>query len=363
MAEGSVYRRKDGRWCAALQVNGQRRVKYAKTKREARHKLAELQRSVGQSGGLAQPGTRTVNDLLDEWLATAQVRTTTRAHYEWAINAHVRDTIGPLRLSQLQPGDLQRLYDTLPGVRLPSKIHRILNKALTKGVQWGWLAANPADRVTAPTYQPPRRTLWTEEQLQAFLEGVAGHKYEAAWLLALTTGLRISELLGLQWQDIDLEGRTLDVVRTRVRQARRHEVSTPKTEAGRRTVSLPEQAVSVLGSYREMQDEWREQAGEKWREGAWVFTTESGKPLPHSSLQKSLQRLCERLGIPNIGAHGLRHLHATLLLAEGLPVPAVSARLGHSNPQVTMAIYAHALPRQDQQAAEMIGRALEGAER
>lgn len=357
-----MFQRKDGRWVAQLQVHGKRRTKYGKSRREAQQKLAELQRSLGQDGMLAQPGTRSLDDVFTLYFKTAELRPTTKAHYQYIVSTYISPELGKARLSKLEPGDLQTFYSKLDGPRVPSKCHRLLHRALKLAVQWGWLPSNPAERVVAPTYHAPRKELWDEEQLAIFLAGVEGHKYGPVWVLGLSTGLRISELMGLQWRDIDFDAPTLTVERTRVKQAGLRAVMPPKTKAGHRTLTLPAQGLAALRTWRARQNAWRLQAGGEWpTEPGWVFTTEQGTPLPHSTVHKSLQDVCRRLDLPLIGTHGFRHLHATLLLSKGLPVTAVSARLGHANPQVTMTVYAHALPQQDQEAADLIGAALEQA--
>jgi integrase len=134
-------------------------------------------------------------------------------------------------------------------------------------------------------------------------------------------------------------------------------VTTPKTPSAARTIVLPAVASDALKRQKAQQDAWRETTG--WQQDSgFVFTGETGQPLHHSTVQHALKRECARLGLSPITPHGLRHLHASLLLHEGVPVPAVSARLGHANPNVTMQIYAHALAGQDAQAALAIGRAL-----
>jgi len=358
MSSGSVFQRKDGRWVAALTVNGKRKLVYAKSQAEARRRLAELQQEVGRTGIIARPGKRTVNDLLDVWLDTAQLRVTTRTGYEKVLRTHVRSVLGGMRLARLSPDHLQKLYSRLDGKRTPSKVHRILHRALAQAVLWGWLATNPADRVAAPTYTAARRTLWTEAQLQRFLDASATHRYAPLWVLALASGLRQGELLGLQWADLDLEHGVLAVRRTLHRIKGQLVTQPPKTRAGERVMTLPPSTVQVLRHWRSVQAAERLAAAGQWAAEDWVFTNAAGDPLPDQTIIHALRDLCVRQGLPNIGHHGLRHLHATLLLAQGLPVPAVSARLGHANPQITMSVYAHALPAQDQQSADAIGRAL-----
>lgn len=157
---------------------------------------------------------------------------------------------------------------------------------------------------------------------------------------------------------LDLEHGVLAVRRTLHRIKGHLVAQPPKTGAGERVLTLPSATVPVLRHWRSVQAAERLAAGGQWPATDWVFTNAVGEPLSDQTIIHALRDLCARHDLPNIGHHGLRHLHATLLLAQGLPVPAVSAWLGHANPQITMSVYAHALPAQDQQAAEAIGRAL-----
>jgi len=125
-----------------------------------------------------------------------------------------------------------------------------------------------------------------------------------------------------------------------------------------RTIALPQEAQQALRRQKRMQAQLRLKAGPAWEGTGLVFTGERGQPLCQSTVQHALRRECERLGLPPMTPHGLRHLHASLLLEAGLPVPQVAQRLGHATPQVTMSVYAHALNRSDREAAEVLQRAI-----
>lgn len=359
--QGSIIQRRDGRWQISLQVNGVRRTVYATSEREARAKLRQLQAQVATDGALTTPGRRTVADLIDAWLSNApNLKPATIAQHRWFFDTYVRADLGRVRLERVTPDQLQRLYARLtPSVA--STVHRMLHRAFAVAVLWRWLPANPCDRVLPPAYKPQRKTLWTQDQLAAFLTGAAEHWLYPLWLLLLSTGLRLGEALALRWDDAGM-GVAVTVSGTLRRLDGQAVVTPPKTPAARRTVLLPPPAIEALKRQQAQQAAWRTEAREgwhDWQDSGFVFTSAEGKPLWASTVQHALKRECERLGLPPVTPHGLRHLHASLLLHEGVPVPAVSARLGHANPQVTMSIYAHALAGQDAVAATAIGRVLE----
>ena len=361
--EGTVFQRRDGRWQAALMVNGTRRTVYGKSEREVRDKLRELRRQADADGALPTPGKRTVADLVDAWLTSApDLKPTTAAQYRWFFETYARAPLGDVRLEKVTPDQLQRLYAGLtPAVG--QRVHTILHRAFDVAVLWRWLASNPADRVLRPVPKRKSRVLWTHDELQTFLEGTAGHWLHPLFLLLAATGLRLGEALALTWNDVGL-GVAVTVTGTLHRLDGQVVVNTPKTPAAVRTVLLPPVAIDGLQRQKAQQDAWRARAGARWQDSAFVFTSaRRGASLRHDVVEAALRRECARLGLPAVTPHGLRHLHASLLIADGVPVTAVSARLGHANPAVTLKIYAHALPGQDAQAAMAIGRVLEVRER
>lgn len=357
--DGSIVQRPNGLWQASLQLNGTRRTVYAKTERAVRAKLRDLQRQMDTTGALPAPGRRMVSDLLEAWLDSApNLKLTTITQYRQFAALYILPAIGGVRLERVTPDRLQKLYATLsPSVA--DKVHRILHRAFAVAVRWGWLGANPSERVLRPAYKSARPTMWSQAELDAFLAGAAEHWLYSLWLLLAATGLRLGEALALRWDGVGLGGVALTVTGTLHRSSGgQWTISSPKTAAGVRTVILPPVAAAVLAAQRDQQDAQRTAAGSAWQEYGLVFTGETGQPLYPSTVQHALKRECARLNLPAVTPHGLRHLHASLLIADGIPVPAVAARLGHASPNVTMKLYAHALPGQDVAAAQAIAAAL-----
>jgi integrase len=356
--DGAIAKRKDGRWQASLQVNGKRRTVYGKTEREVRAKLRELQREAENTGGLPVSERHTLNELLDTWVANApNLKPSTIAKNRWFLDTCVRPTLGDLRLDKVTPDRLQALYSELTPA-MAEKVHRLLHRVFAVAVLWRWLPTNPCDHVLKPTYKTPQKTLWNHAQLDAFLEHSADHWLYPLWVLLIGTGCRLGEALALGWDDVGRGDAAVTGSRTLHRIDGEWVLDTAKTDNAVRTIILPPAAVAALERQQQQQVAWKETAGSSWEEWGLVFTGETGKPLFASTIQHALKRECERLELPAVTPHGFRHLHASLLLHEGVPVTAVSARLGHANPQITLKIYAHALPGQDGQAARAIGRVL-----
>ena len=362
--DGTLFQRQDGRWQASLQVNGKRKAVYGRTRSEAQKKLAAL-RQQASTRSLPDPGKRTLSDLLDAWLEAAAptLKPRTLADYRQVAGLYILPVLGKLRLSKLEPSHLQRLYAPLQGQgkqRTARKVHAVLHRAFALAVLWRWLPENPADRVLAPAYRAERKEMWTAEELAAFLAGTEGTWLQPLWIVALASGARLGELLALTWADVDMAAGRVSISKAGQHVAGEWVTTTPKTRAGSRALALPGEAMQALRHQRAQQARWRLKAGSDWQGSELVFSGATGRPLHGADVANAMRHTCRRLELPPVTPHGLRHLHASLLLQEGLPVPLVSQRLGHANPAITMSVYAHALKRQDDEAAAAIGRALAG---
>lgn len=362
--EGTIVKRSDGRYQASLQVNGHRRTVYGRTKAEVAQKLAELKRQASQAGDLPDPGKRTVTDLIAAWLDAVahDLKPRSMQDYQQTARLYILPELGGVRLSKLTPARVQSLLAKLQRQekhRAALKAYACLHRACRLAVLWGWLVENPCDRVLRPQYRAPRKEVWTVGELRTFLDGTRDHWLWPLFVLAAATGARLGELLALTWDDADLQSGTLAIRRSLQRVGGEWVIGEPKTRAGMRTIALPLEAIQALRKQKRMQAEMRLKAGGERQDWGLIFTGERGQPLCQSTVQHAVRRACQRLGLPPIGMHGLRHLHASLLLANGLAVPQVAKRLGHATPQVTMSIYAHALDIIDQQAADAVQKALE----
>ncbi len=339
--EGSIVQRKDGLWQASIQINGKRRTVYGKTEREARKKLREIQRQIDTVGALPNPGNRTLTELVEAWLETATLKPSTVAQYR-KFYGYVKPALGHVKLSNISPDAIQKLYaEFTPSVA--THIHRLLHRAFAVAVMWRWLPANPTDSVIKPSHKPTRKTLWTPKELGVFLDGTPDHWLRPLWVFLVGTGCRIGEALALQWDNIDTDNAvTIDGTLHWI--GGQCSVSKPKTPSGTRVILLPVPVIDALKTIE--------------RKSEFVFTNQSGQPLHPSTVQHAMKRECERLELPPMTPHGLRHMHASLLIGEGLPITAVSARLGHSAPDITLRTYAHTIAGQDAQATQAIDRVL-----
>lgn len=362
--EGSIFRRSDGRWVAKVangyDASGKRRRKtvYGKTKREVQDKLTELQQRQ-KLGALAESKGVSIAQYLERWLEDSvrgSVRPSTHERYDVLIRNQINPHIGGVRLDRLTAPDVQAFYNDLEkaGVspRLRQMTHNILRPALRQACRWGLIPHNVCDLVTPPKVQQGEIRFWSKEQSTEFLKDAKKDRLYALYalyVLAIATGMRQGELLGLQWVDIDLKTGTLAVRRTLIRLKGRNIIGEPKTAKSKRQIKLPSFAVDAL----------RQHKADMLTEGnsgsPWTFCTPTGILYNRSNfVRDSFHPLLGKSDLPGIRFHDLRHTAATLLLTGGVHPKVVQERLGHSKIAHTLDIYSHVTPSMQEQAADKL---------
>ena len=366
--EGSIYRRKDGRWAAAFTLeSGQRKTLYGRTRGDVAQRLREALQN--QSRGLPVTGDpQTVGDFLALWLQEAvatRVRPATALSYTAKIRHHINPAIGLIPLGKLSPRHVDRmLTEQLAQGYAPQSVrhhHAVLRNALGAAERWGLVARNVASLVTPPRVPRPDVQALTAADARAVLSTVRGDRLEALYLVGLTLGLRQSEALGLRWDDIDLDTGMLRVRRTLQRAEGRYQFYDTKSVRSRRAIALPRPLVQALKTHRARQGEERLRAGGAWEGSTWghlVFTNRLGQPLHGASVTRRLTRLLRDAGLRTLRYHDLRHGAATLMAAQGVPARVAMEVLGHAHISTTMEIYAHVAPDLQREATERIAELL-----
>jgi integrase len=264
----TVRRRQSGLFEARLQRDGRRFSVYGRTETEVRKKLAELERKLAIDQA-PPPGKLTVQELCERWLETERKRLRPRTlhDYQRLLERFVYPAIGSVRLTKLTPDRLQRLFDGIPG-RAASQTYRVLHRCFSVGTRWGYLAANPCDRVVPPAYQPPPVELPDADALAKLFSLCLDSDDDYAPLIGLTllTGLRLGEITALRWDDVDLETGRLSVVRSGQRIHGEWVETPPKTKAGRRVVPIGELGVRLLRRQKAVVARRKLQAGPAWQE-------------------------------------------------------------------------------------------------
>lgn len=303
--------------------------------------------------------------LLARWLPGKKLEL---AHSTWdgyrrKMERHVIPSLGKVSIRRLRPHHLERLYDEKLHPENGSRplapktvleIHLIIRGALNDAVRRGIVTRNVALVAHAPKLRSIPKVepqAWTALELQAFLREAAGHRlFPALWLLS-NTGLRRSELLGLQWDDVDLAEAIISINRGLVSVGYELHESRGKTTNSRRAIDLDPTTVAVLSAWKA----W--QAAERGAVGieptGWVFADVDGNPIHPHAISQAFKRIVARAGVPEVRLHDVRHTHGTLLIKAGVPVKVVSERLGHGNPAFTIDTYQHVLPGMQAEAARI----------
>lgn len=361
--EGSIYQRADGQWVGTVSLGygadgkRRRRTVYGKTKKEVQDKLAELQHQ-SRTGTLANASKMTVAVYLDRWLsesARVKVRGSTLESYERVVRIHIKPAIGHLALQKVTALDIESVYSAMEKAgkapRMRQYAHAILRRSFKIAVRWKLLTVNPCDAVESPTVPRNEIKPLDSKETAQFLEAASVDRLSALYVLAITTGLRQGELLGLQWADIDLDRATLSVRRTLLFTKYGIQIGEPKTDRGRRLVTLPSIAVEALRDHR------KRMVAEGWAGAEWVFCSSTGGHIWRGDLREhSLAKILKRAGLRHIRFHDLRHTAATLLLGEGVHPKVVQERLGHSTISLTMDTYSHVLPSMQSVAVEKLDK-------
>jgi len=362
--EGSVVRRKDGRWEARIDrgfAGGkrQRQSVYGKTRREVANKLA-AQLKAQQDGVMFVPANQSVETYFADWLDAVRptIRERTHYRYEQYVRLHIVPTIGTVRLAKLAPQHLRRLYEAKLAEKLsPTTVlhlHRVIHAALNQAARWDLVTRNVADLVDPPRMVRRPMTTLSAEQARTLFATASADRLHALYVLAVTTGMRQGELLALHWRDLDLKAGTAHV-RGSLQQMRDGELKIvePKTLRSRRQVTLTATALHALRRHRTRQAKERLRVGAAWLDDDLVFPNPVGGPMAANHLlRQNFYPLLAKAELPKIRFHDLRHTAATLLLEGNINTKVVSEMLGHTSVGITMDLYQHVTPTMQQVAAD-----------
>ena len=346
------------------------------TQAAAQQALDELFAEV-RGGTYVEPSKVTFGEYLGWWieaLPTTGRRPSTLKSYGRAIRSQVLGhEVAAIPLQSLTAIDLDRLYAHLlseggmkgTGLSMRSVrlLHTILQRALGDAERKDMLKRNPARFASPPSSsaaRAPEFTAWTPAELRRFLELSADSHHSCALRVAAMTGLRRGELVGLRWDDIDLDAGRLTVRHTLLNIEGELVEGTPKTKRGLRSLDLDAATVAALRAHRTAQVETRLLVGPAYQDSGYVFTRPDGRPWNPESVAQVFDRLVARNGLRRIRFHDLRHTHASHLLAAGANPKVVSERLGHASVAFTLDVYSHVMPGQQADAAAAVAELVDG---
>src|SRR5664279_1435961 len=369
--EGTVYKRPDGTWVAQVDlgwVGGRRRRRtvYAKTERAVLAKRDEVRAQVTKGVDLTAP-PKTLTQWLTEWLTTVKssdgTGPATIARYDQIARVHLIPQLGTVKLAALTPRHVQSLLLKLQGVAAPAtiiKIHGVLRNALADAERMDLVPRNVAKAVRSATLSRTERRSLTPAEAGSLLSHLKGDRLEGVFIVALSTGLRRGEVLGLRWQDVDLPGRTLFVRQTVQRIGGELRFVPPKTHRSTRSMPLSELTIAAFTTQRVRQAEDRLLVGAAWEDNGLVFATHLGTPLEPRNVNRRFSAARSAAGLEWVRLHDLRHAFATFLLDQGEELRTVMDLLGHSTIRLTADTYGHVLPSRARSAADAIDRVLGG---
>lgn len=383
MPRGHLRKRAEDSWSLVVELDrdpstGKRRQKWHTvrgTKREAEKRLAELLVEADR-GQLGSSPKMTVADFLEHWLkdhAEANTSPKTFTRYRGIVKCNVVPFVGKVSLDRLTPAQIVAWQtklrsapraDKKPGTlsaQTCKHAYVVFHTALEHAVKWGLISTNPAARVDPP--RAPRREMatFTADQALAFFEALDayGTSWQTFFYVVMTAALRLAEVTGLRWEDVDLDRGILSVRQTIYRLPKIGVVKKgSKSNAGRRPVDLDAQAVSLLRRHRSEQDVLRASLGSDWQDNDLVFPGPTGKPIGDKPIRRIFRLACEKAEVPEIRLHDLRHTTATLLLKAGINPKIVSERLGHSSVALTLNTYTHVIESMQRDAADKLGQIL-----
>lgn len=361
--------RKDGLWevrfCAGTDPGTGKPIRksiYGKSSDEVARALRTFTASV-DAGTYLEPQRMPLGDWLDVWLAEycGAIKAGTLKAYADNVKNHIKPALGAVRLCELQPHEVQRFVNGLQRKALSSKsvknVHGVLCKALSEAVRIKYIASNPASGCILPKVIREEIHPFEAEEISAFMDAIQGNPSEALFFVALNTGMRLSEILGLRWSRVDFKKGNVRVdAQMMVKRGKgsARELGLPKNSKPRSFKPAPA-VMDCLRAVELQQKEWRLKAGTAWNNAlGLVFTNEVGQEIPHATVEHRFARVLESAGIEAHRFHDLRHTFTVESLRAGVDVKTVSEMLGHSSVSFTLDIYGHVTKAMQDEAANRL---------
>lgn len=341
------------------------------TKKDAEVELAKFVTEV-QNGLVIDGKSLKFSEFTEIWkrdYGSKELAPSTYKRYYRMLETRLLPYFGHFYINKIKPTDIMKFYDLLEkdtqlvrkkgnnGSKTKKPLsgktilehHRLLRAMLHKAVYWQLIVANPAERVQPPKARKPKRRSYDDEQTKILLENLEllsseDTKYKVAIILTVFTGVRLGELMGLEWQDVDFKNGIISINRSSQYLSDMGVFTkVPKTESSIREIAIPEFIISLLEEYKLWYEEQKSIYGELWTNSDRLFVQADGKPMHPSTISKWFVKYVGQIGLPVINFHGLRHTNASLLVAQNVDIAVISARLGHAQISTTLDFYVHPL--------------------
>ena len=325
-----------------------------KTQKEVSQKLKKATAAI-DAGTYTAPSRMTVGAWLDTWTTEylGGVKPSTVAAYKSTVKNHLKPGLGAIRLDELNAHTIQSLYNRLGDARSPKtvkNVHGILHKALQQAVINRYIPFNPAEACVLPRAERKELKPLDDALISAFLKAVKGHQFEDLFRVALFTGIREGEILGLCWDVVDLDKGTIHIIRQLQKISGEWVLVTTKNSKGR-TITLAPFVVQILRTVKHQQLENRLRYGDCWEDSGFVFTNELGQHLNRHTVLKNFKKIMAQIGSPETRFHDLRHSYAVASIRSGDDIKTVQENLGHATAAFTLNVYGHVTDQMKQDSA------------
>jgi integrase len=334
-----------------------------KTKREAEKALSQVEAEVTK-GTYLEPSTMAFKDYLEQWFKGKQTSLGPQSNkvYRGNIDFRIIPKLGHIPLCLITPLVIQNYVNELKEEGLAnatiSKLLKMVKSSLDTAKDLELIPKNPAEKIKIPVESTSVMNVWNQKEVKKFLTFSRSNLHFLVFHLALYTGMRQGEILGLRWEDVNFENGTISI-----RQTLSHDGKTflvgAKTKTSIRTITLAEETLVLLKNQKLKFIKQKLVLGSSFIDNDLVNYTTNGKPLNPSNIRRAFLKLIEVSDVPKIRFHDLRHTHATLLISNGTNIKVVAERLGHSNVKITLDCYYHVMPNMQKQVANQLSSILE----
>ncbi|WP_370014643.1 tyrosine-type recombinase/integrase [Peribacillus sp. B2I2] len=295
-----------------------------------------------------------------------RIKETTASSRKYLMDKHLirENPFANKPLSKITTEDIDAFYnlklDEEYSTSTIRKLHQLLNQAFGQAVKWKKISFNPVINADPPSVKKEEMKIWSFDEIDSFLNQCKGERHYLTFLIAIYTGMRKGELLGLKWSDIDFEKKVIRIQRSLSHIPNKgYQLSTLKTKKSKRQVPIQDFLIKALKALKERQETQRKRLGEHYQDQNLVICTEIGTFQDPRNVLRVMKRISEAANVTPIRFHDIRHTHASVLISGGVDIVKVQTRLGHSKPSITLEHYAHMMPNQDDEVADIFHNALQ----